>query len=109
MSSSHGSPLASALPSRTASRMSPNTNRSPSAVPASPAMSSGSPVISPLGEACRRCARRSAVRRLRRRPAASAGVDGDAALGGEIDEAVGEIGVVGRERRLDLALGDRRR
>ena len=29
--------------------------------------------------------------------------------GGEIDEALGEIGVVGGERRLDLALGAPRR
>ena len=47
MSSSTSCPLANRAPSRTASRMSPNTNRSPTAVPASPARSSGSPLTRP--------------------------------------------------------------
>ncbi len=47
INSSTSWPMANRVPSRTASRMSPNTNRSPTAVPASPARSSGSPLTRP--------------------------------------------------------------
>ena len=47
MSWSASCPEASRVPSRTASRMSPSTNKSPSAVPAKPMRSSGSPVMRP--------------------------------------------------------------
>ena len=105
ISSSASWPEANREPSRTASRMSPNTNRSPSAVPASPTASSGSPVTRPLAKFPMIASRAGGggVRGLdlgdQRR------LDRHLPVAGELEKAVGEIGVVGGERGFDLARG----
>ena len=58
----------SGCPRAARSRISPNTNRSPSAVPASAAMSSGSPVISPRAKLAALRLRGGRLRRRRFRP-----------------------------------------
>ena len=54
-SRSVSSPIARCLPSRTTSRMSPNTNRSPATVPDMLATSSAFPVTSPVAKRLAKC------------------------------------------------------
>ncbi len=90
-------------PSRTASRISPNTNRSPSAVPARLTRSSGSPTISPRVKLLRGFERA-------RLPFSTASFDpGDEigrkrhiAVAREFDKAFRQFRIIRRERRLDF-------
>ena len=84
--------------------MSPNTNRSPTAVPASPTRSSGSPVISPRPKLAARARRGRGHGRVRGlHPGDQRRIDRHVAVARQIEKALGEIDVVGGERGLDLA------
>ena len=64
--------MASRLPSRTTSRMSPNTNRSPATVPDRLATSSALPVTRPVAKRLAKLRRRILLRRPRRSRASTA-------------------------------------
>ena len=91
------------VPSRKASRISPNTNRSPSVVPASAAMSSGSPVIN-RAQNFSLCAAWSRLRRSRFNLFRQRRIERHMPLARKIDEALGEFGIVGGQRGFDFAL-----
>ena len=104
-SRSVSSPIARCLPSRTTSLMSPNTKRSPATVPDRLATSSALPVTRPVTKRLAKCDVEfcSATASLTRFDSSS--LERNVLFPGEVDKAVGEIGVVGGERRLDV-LGD---
>ena len=71
--------------------------------------SSGSPVTSPRAKLSAAPARRIRVVDRGGDLARKLGRHRHAAFRGKIEEALGEVGIVGRQRRLDLALRHRRR
>jgi hypothetical protein len=87
-------PIASLPPSRAASRISPNTNRSPSVVPATPAASFGSPVTKSHGEALRRVAGAGVFGHCHFYLFCQFGRQRIFALGGQFNETVGKIGIL---------------
>ena len=101
------SPMARCLPSRTTSLMSPNTKRSPATVPERLATSSASPVTRPVSEALGKCGRRILFRDGVADALREFVAERDVLFPGEVDKTVGEIGIVGGQRRLDI-LGDER-
>ena len=77
-------------------------------MPAKPTRSSGSPVIRPRVKLPTERWTLAASALARSTFAASAGIDRHVAIAGELEEALGEVGVIGGKRGIDLARGDRR-
>ena len=87
--------------------MSPNTKRSPNAVPARLARSVGSPVHKPVDKSAGRVGQPKRASRLPPSPyRPSAGSIGNAAIGRKLDKALRKIDIARRERGADFALRD---